>query len=365
MQIHARQTSLPTPARGRAGGFTLTELLVVVAIIVVLIGTLIVSVSAGAKRAQIANTQTLMGSISTGLSTFQNDFGYLPPVLGRRGTGPGRGEGRDVINFTDHAGISTIVAKQQDWLSYTTLADYLIGYGSRGEDGYGVVAGAPNGPGNRESPPFGIRAPGADGAFGAFDAPALSSPTLHGLYGARNPMRAPMSPAVPPGSPLWNQGTVNGAPVEGKVYGPYIELKDERLIAGITGYQPDGRPLLRFADQGLDGFDNLPKTIVDYWGEPIAYYRTPYAGNDLRSTVSDANGVAANLGDVFMLRRWELDTNDQSVGAPDAGGDDSSGTQLKSAAFALLSMGPDRAFDRTRRRDLGEFNKDNIVVTGK
>ena len=57
--------------------------------------------------------------------------------------------------------------------------------------------------------------------------------------------------------------------------------------------------------------------------------------------------------------------SDQSVGAPDAAGDNSASTQLKSAAVALVSMGPDRSFDRSRRRDLGEFNKDNIVVTGK
>lgn len=366
MQIHAQHPALPASACRRAGGFTLTELLVVVAIIVVLVSTLIVSVAAGAKRAQAANTQTLMGSISTGLTTFQNDFGYLPPVLGpRENPNPAaRGLGRDVVNFTQDAAGANTIAKQQDWRSYTTLADYLIGYGNRGEDGYGVVAGAPNGAGNRENPPFGIRSPGPDGAFGSIDAPVNASPTALGLYRSRNPMRVPMTPPVATGSAAWNQGAVNGAAVEGNVYGPYIELKDEKLIAGIVGYQPDGRPLLRFADQGFDGFDNLPKTIVDYWGEPIAYYRTPYAGNDLRSTVNDANGVPANLGDVFALRRWELDTNDQSVGAPDAGGDNSSGTQLKGASFALLSMGPDRAFDRTRRRDLGEFNKDNIVVTG-
>ena len=367
MPIRNTHPTLHPPVRRRTGGFTLTELLVVVAIIVVLIGTLVVSVTAGAKRAQIANTQTLMGTISNGLATFQNDFGYLPPVLGQRaGTSPPeRAVGRDVINFSTHAAGGSVVAKQQGWRSYTTLAEYLIGYGNRGEDGYGIVAGAPNGAGNRESPPFGIRSPGPDGAFGSIDAPVTGSPAALGLYQSRNPMRAPMTPPVAAGSAAWNQGSVNGTAVEGKVYGPYIELKDERLIAGITGFLPNGRPLLRFADEGLAGFDNLPKVIVDYWGEPIAYYRTPYADNDLRSTVNDANGVPANLGDVFALRRWELDTNDQSVGAPDAAGDDSSGTQLKSAAFALLSMGPDRAFDRTRRRDLGEFNKDNIVVTGK
>lgn len=364
MPNHPTHAATSMDARRRSAGFTLTELLVVVAIIVLLIGTLIVAVSAGAKRAQAANTQTLMASISTGLGQFQTDFGYLPPVLGARDPSPTvSSRGRDVVRLGQLAGAND-VARQQDWVSYTTLAEYLIGYGHRGEDGYGVVVGGPSGSGNREAPPFGIRSPGSDGCWGAIDAPnpffgASTPAAVLGIARARNPNRGTVS--VNPTSPAaWNT-----QPFEGKVYGPYIELKDERLIAGVSGFQPNGRPNLVFADQGVANFDQLPKVIVDYWGEPIAYYRAPYGGDDLRSTIADANGNLANLGDVYMLRPWEIAPGDQSAGAADAGGDDSSSTQLKSASFALVSMGPDRSFDRTRRRDLGEFNKDNIVVTGK
>ena len=66
--------SLPTPRSARAGGFTLTELLVVVAIIVLLIGTLFVALGAAAKRAQLAKTTFLMGSIASGLAKFEGDF---------------------------------------------------------------------------------------------------------------------------------------------------------------------------------------------------------------------------------------------------------------------------------------------------
>jgi type II secretory pathway pseudopilin PulG len=362
MSIRANTPFPTTPVRGRVGGFTLTELLVVIAIIVLLIGTLVVVVAAATRRAQGANTQVLMNSISTGLGQFQTDFGYLPPVLAaRENPNPqSRGLGRDVLKLGQVAGTND-VARQQDWASYTTLADFLIGYGHRGEDGYGVVQGAPNGAGNREAPPFGIRSPGPDGAFGSIDAPQAAfanNSNFWGYYRARNPARLAAPPAS--GSPNWN-----GAAVEGKVYGPYLELKDERLVAGITGFQPNGRPNLIFADQAGAAFDNLPKTIVDYWGEPIAYYRTPYVGDDLRSTAADANGIFANLGDIYMLRAWEIPPSDRSEGAPDAAGDNSSSVQLKGASYALMSMGPDRSFDRSRRRDLGEFNKDNIVVTGK
>lgn len=370
IQEHRRSSR---PARlARGGGFTLTELLVVVAIVVLLLGTLLVAVSAAAKRSQIANTQTLMNSIATGLGQFQADFGYLPPVLGVRDTGaPVRGRGRDVINFSQHAVGPNLVAKQQTWASDTTLAEFLLGYGHRGEDGYGqfptvpVVVNDPPQPGDREKPPFGIRSPGPDGAFGSIDSPQpafAANPAFRGYYRARNPARLAAPPQLV--SNVWNT-----AQVEGKVYGPYIDLKDERLIAGINGYQANGQPNLVFASDATTNpttrFDELPKTIVDYWGQPITYFRTPYTNDDLRSSVAKADGSFANLGDIYMLRPWEISPSDRSAGELDAGGDDGSNAMLKGASFAIFSRGPDRSFDRTRRRDTEEFNKDNIVVTGK
>jgi len=355
--------SLRTPRTARAGGFTLTELLVVVAIIVLLIGTLFVALGAAAKRAQLAKTTFLMGSIASGLAKFEGDFGYLPPVLGPRDTtsAPGsRGFARDVVKFTQVAGANEI-EQQQNWLSYTTLAEYLIGYGHRGEDGYGGIPGGPAGVGNKELPPFGIRGPGPDGCWGAVDArqPALSAnPQFAGYFRARNPNRSPNPPAV--NNNLWNTQAV-----EGRVYGPYIDTIDERLLGGLAGFDASGRPQIVTPDQGVANFDQLPKCLLDYWGEPIAYYRAPYGGDDPASDARKPGGDFFSLGDVYVLRPWEVDPNDRSVGAADLGGDDSSSAGLKSASFALLSKGADRAFDRSRRRDLGEFNKDNIVLTGK
>jgi prepilin-type N-terminal cleavage/methylation domain-containing protein len=357
-------TTLHAPTRSgtNARGFTLTELLVVVAIIVLLIGTLVVALGAAAKRAQSANTQSLMNTISSGLSQFQTDFGYLPPVLGARSPeAPGaRGFARDVVRLDQVTAVNDI-ARQQLWFSHTTLADFLLGAGNRGEDGYGRVIGGNAGPGDRESPPFGIRSPGPDGAWGSIDAPQQTyagNPNFWGYYRARNPGRLAVPPAV--GDIGWNTERV-----EGKVYGPYIDLKDERLIGGLTGFDANGRPQIVTAEQDGNNFDNRPKVILDYWGEPIAYYRAPYGGNDVRSTLAKPDGTLFNLGDVYALRAWTIDPNDQSDGAADAGNDPSSGAALKSASFALRSNGPDRRFDATRRRDIGEFNKDNIVQSGR
>ena len=353
------------PARQpRPRAFTLTELLVVVAIVVLLLGTLFVAINAASKRAQVAKTQFLMNTISAGLAQFNTDFGYHPPVLGRKDTGGGATAlGRDVVRFNDSvvAGGNDI-ERQQNWYSYTTLAEYLLGYGHRGEDGYGIIRGGPSGTGNKENPPFGIRSPGADGCWGAIDAPQPGFVNFKGYYRARNPARLSAPPAVT--SNLWNAQAV-----EGRVYGPYIDSIDERLIGGLTGFDASGRPSIVTNDQlgpnSAVNFDTLPKCILDYWGEPIAYYRSPYGGDDLRSNVPAQDGGFLDLGDVFVLREWEIDTSEQNQGAADISGDTSSSAALKGASFALVSRGGDRSYDRTVRRDVGEFNKDNVVQAGK
>ena len=332
-------------------GFTLTELLTVVAIIVLLIGTVTVAVGAATRKAQRTKTQFLLGSIASGLGQFQTDFGYLPPVLMNRvGVGGTRQFARDVTTVSQ-------VPSLQQWFSYTTLADYLIGYGGRNEDGYGVVTGptAGTGLGQRENPPFGIRAPGTDGAWGSIDTPLFSQPQMSGAFASRNPMRDPVT-----GQPPWNARQMTG-----RVYGPYLELTDEKLLGGLKGFDAQGNPIIVTNDQLDPDFDKYPKVLLDYWGTPISYYRAPYAGSDLRSELSNGSDGFVNLSDVFALRPWEFATGQELRGVADANGDEFTAASLKGAAFALFSRGPDRLFDRNARRDAQEFNKDNIVETGR
>lgn len=374
--MQRRTGSILAPRRA----FTLTELLVVVAIIVLLLGTLFVAINAASKRAQVAKTQFLMNTIASGLAQFNTDFGYHPPVLGKRDPSPGTsGFARDVVRYNDNVvGGGNDLARQQNWASYTTLAEYLLGYGHRGEDGYGVQrdpangqpypATGPQNPGGlmpKEAPPFGIRSPGPDGCWGAIDAPPAGFANFRGYYRARNPMRTSGAPAVT--SNLWNREIF-----EGRVYGPYIDSMDERLIGGLTGFDSQGRPTVVTSDQippsqnsNQPTFDQLPKVILDYWGNPIAYYRAPYGGDDLKSNVPSPAGGFLNLGDIFCLREWEIDTAEQSLGAADANGDTSSSAAMKAASFALFSPGADRTFNRAVRRDVDEFNKDNVIQAAK
>ena len=80
---HTAHVTLPGRARGAAprAGFTLVELLIVMAVIIVLLSLLIVGLNFATKTAQGANTTALMQSINQALVRFQDDVGYLPPVL--------------------------------------------------------------------------------------------------------------------------------------------------------------------------------------------------------------------------------------------------------------------------------------------
>ena len=161
-----------------------------VAIIIVLLSILIVAVNAAARTAQRGHTRFLMNSIRQALIRFKDDVGYYPPVLD---------DDRGLFSPPDprDAGYPDDV---QSWFSRTSLAEYLLGYGEGAEDGYGY-ADAPT----PETPPLGIRHPSRDGVWGA-----TTYGGADGTLGARSP------------------------PLEGQVFGPYLQLKDERLLAAIA-----------------------------------------------------------------------------------------------------------------------------------
>jgi hypothetical protein len=116
--------------------------------------------------------------------------GYYPPVLGR-GSGNGSqpvgqlGFGRDLlVPPLTLSGTTSNLAIQQ-WNSFTSLPEYLLGYGSRTADGYGFEASAAAGAnGGLEKPPLGIRHPGRDGVWGAYVSPRQQSLAL-GSFGAQ------------------------------------------------------------------------------------------------------------------------------------------------------------------------------------
>jgi type II secretory pathway pseudopilin PulG len=373
--------TLRHPHRDR-GGFTLVEMLIKVAIIIILLTILVSALAKAVRGGQKARTEFLMTSISKALVTFESEVGYLPPVLDMKGDliyRPGGGAYRMPLPPTTvntplmAAPFEDLV---QDWFSYTSLPEYLLGYGDRTQDGHGVYgppgAAAAGSPGSREFPRGGIRYPGDDGLWGAVIDPRDGYPAL-GLKAGRN--------LFPPSASGSDNNEYTNRFLQGKVYGPYMEQKDERLIGGISmdvngnpQLDANGEPVIVFAGEVPD-FDDLPKVFVDYWGKPIRYYRTMYPHPLIKSAYRP---LPANLGDVVLLRPQRFSTgqdtdttsvfNDDgtniTLSFADAENDTSTSRMLQSAKFALFSSGPDRSLDSTRRVDTNDFNRDNIVEIG-
>lgn len=325
-------------ARLRSHGFTIIELLVAVGLVIVLLAILAVAVSGATRTAQISRTSSLMSAMKHALIRFHGDIGYYPPVLGVDGN-----RLRDLFDPPNPAS-SNYRDEIQEWWSSCALADYLIGYGAGVEDGYGY-------PSQNEIPPLGIRNPGDDGVWGAVRNPTGTSGPL-GSLGRRNP------------------------PIEGKVFGPYLELKDTRVLAAVA--YVNGELQTFFPGEQLPGgqtWETMPKAIVDYWGMPIRYYRRPYPPGALkqsyRSVWNSTTGTSSEvptLSDVFVLRPWTIkETSESNVLRTrffDDAGNTTTTHQLNAAEFAMLSTGPDKTLDQRVTVDENEFNKDNIVELG-
>ena len=437
--------------------FTLVDLLVVMGVLAMLVGLLIVGINAAQKRAQKMNTQFLLSSISQALSRFKSDHGYYPPVLGdptelTAPPQPGNqlgwlttasatpktqiGFARDLlvppINPTAGASSTTKVSQWttdeatalQNWYSVTSLAEYLIGAGDRSADGYGICGELPDPvptdplAGQRELPRAGIRSPGMDGVWGAALQPIFSNPDVSGTPGAAanyasatlgSPTRKGLfftRNLALPSRVLMSSTTVSGAGndtskcilrsrpnLEGKIFGPYLELKDPSVIGGYQGRTTDPRDpartiqsIVRVTDGDPD-FDKYPKVILDYWGQPIRYYRRGYVNLTPNTPDQATDGTKFDLGDFFALRPTQAiesefipDAQAATDVLADANNDRSSTARLRSAEFALLSTGPDKKIKQDRRIGIDitaspkfdyqnpnndvDVNADNIVETG-
>jgi type II secretory pathway pseudopilin PulG len=375
-------------------GFSVVELLVVIGILIAIISTLIVGLGFAARKARIANTEFLMNSVAIGLAKFKTDVGYYPPVLASTFGMPGQSGGtpigtfgwaRDCVpphRFPGSADGGPKYASwdnddlraAQAWCSNTSIVEYLVGPGDRSQDGYGVILegggalpAAVSTPGYREQPSFGIRHPGPDGAWGAWTNPR-NGQQPNGMFRSRN--LAAIQAATGQGDAIaGNTNNVSNAQsiqfLRGKSIGPYLELSTGIDIAGMTGFDPDGVPLV--ARPGEDGYsDSLPKVLLDYFGKPIVYYRRPYLDND-PSTVDRR----ASLVDVIPLRPQVIPPGEEAVGCQDATPNqdpqfpENRGSRAALAAdFALFSFGPDMRWNPLSRVDPDGYNEDNIVRFG-
>lgn len=325
------------------GAFTIVEILVVIALVLVLLSLVVVAVGSATRSAQRTNTVALMNSISQGLIHFREDVGYLPPVLDTQ-RNIRWADLDDRTNGPDPTASATYESQIQDWYSITSLAEYLIGYGDETEDGY-------DGPG--------IRNPGTDGFWGA----TVSHGPIPGQPGTFEYRRA------------YFQSDISTTARQGQVYGPYLQLRDERLLGAVApGAEANANGNYQVFFPGEAGYDaSWPKVIVDYWGEPIRYYRKPYPLGGInrgyravRQSGDDFRAEPPTLADIYLLRPWQVRGSEIDTRFSDEADDTTATLDLQSAEFGLFSSGPDRRFDQRYRVDREtEFNQDNIVELGQ
>jgi prepilin-type N-terminal cleavage/methylation domain-containing protein len=240
------RTSRSTLARG---GFTLVELLAVIAIIAVLVGILLVSFSGVLGTARRSVAERLLRSVAQGVDSFKNDLGYLPPLLSVEGTGLGQTPpNRSLATLPEYRTGSSegpvptpsaVVENLREtrYGSEYTIGVYLLGTGDidgrkppNGEDSVNATdpnPGANSSEDDGEAGP-GIRDPGPDRSWG-------------GAAWREDQWDEDFSPPKP------------RAIRTGKVYGPYLDvaqLGESVFIEPQTG---------------------LAK-LVDVWDQPVRYY---------------------------------------------------------------------------------------------
>ena len=329
-------------------GFTMVEIMVVMAIIVVLIGLLIVAAGGARQAAMASTTSSRLNALSQAVTRFESDAGYLPPLLDNDRAGI---DGLEPNRKTRASSYPDYLATMQRRYSYTSPAEYLLGYGTEAEDG---VDG------------FGVRRPGQDGFWDASwnDQGGTGEGVRLGRFELRE--RKPVRHG--------QQGTV---------LGPYLELDDPNMI-GALGWdladpnEPDGigewdgtidpatnQPVVYFP--GDPGYSpDAPKVIVDAWGTPIRYYRLNHPPGqpaqrypaDYEPIGGDGWRYSPTLSEYFALRPWDVGDGESVIWWFDDGatkwgdfstaessatrGDPTSTRSLTNGRFAFMSAGPNR-----------------------
>ncbi|MDP7070446.1 MAG: type II secretion system protein [Phycisphaerales bacterium] len=344
----------------RFRGFTMIEILVTMAIIVLLIGLLVVAAGGAREAAMVATTKSRLKALSQAVTRFESEAGCLPPLLDNDRAGvDGLEPTRKMVG-----GYPAYLTAMQRRYSYTSPAEYLLGYGDEQHDGYGYD---PEDPTAETAAALGIRRPGDDGFWNASWSDALGADDGRAELCERRPER---------------DGHL------GEVLGPYLELDDPAMV-GAIGWDGDcsqenadasdhwdfgawdgsidpatNQPLVLFpGDAGYSACG--PKVIVDAWGTPIRYYRLNHPPGNPGGTYppdyqpSVGWTYSPSMAEYFALRPWEfdegegtdwwfVDESDQrwgDYGPLDGGssrGDPSIPRTLLTGRFAFMSAGPNR-----------------------
>ncbi len=121
------------PSTTMRRGFTIVELLIVMAMIILLLSILIVAIAAATRTSQSASSRALMNSMKQALVRFKEDVGYYPPLFGPPPAAGFGGNSPDFLRQLFPPPNPALLSDQeyrdqiQDWWSSAAMADYLIG----------------------------------------------------------------------------------------------------------------------------------------------------------------------------------------------------------------------------------------------
>lgn len=152
-----------------------------------------------------------------------------------------------------------------------------------------------------------------------------------GVFGSRN---------LASSAPATGNSDSTSAFLRGKSLGPYLEVKSDSEIGGITGFQTDGTPIVAKPGE-INNFDLAPKCLLDFFGKPVIFYRRGYLNGDPRST-----DRTWSLADIVALRPQRFGPGEDVNAMPDGNNDTGASRAAMSSEFALLSFGPDQRWNQ-------------------
>jgi len=208
--------SAPVASRRRShGGFSLTELLVVIGIIVLLVGLLLTALSVVRKKSDRTRTEAVMQQFANACVAFQAEHGSYPGVLPEDVLA-----GNPLISSTENALL------------------HLMG-------GYRVLSPQDTGT------PY-------ETEFNAWGDPPFTAEISYPYAGSAWKLRVDLNKI--------GEGPV----IDGKAYPPYF-TPDGNSLAQTGGQLVEPHPTL--APNPSPDFEFLIPDLVDAWGQPILYLR--------------------------------------------------------------------------------------------
>ncbi|MCK4873421.1 MAG: type II secretion system protein [Phycisphaerales bacterium] len=294
---------------GRA--FTIIELMVVIAIIALLMSLMLVGVHGVRDRAKQAKTGQLLTSVKVAVIGYKREFGHLPPEVGPTGLGREDANERGRWDWdVDAEDWSNVVSPGSGF----TVAKHL--------NGRNVVANYS----------------GTDREVDGVSGPGMRRPSVSGGY-------------------FWTGATTSPPPTSGKVYQPFMEMRDE------SAFMQTGA-----IDWGSTS-NQRAVMAVDAYGSPIRYYNFEDPGRWVDEPTREERLVSLINDDqipdrMFGPVREPNDLINDPIRIP---------YEYRGIGFAIVADGPDelpgRWFDGAETdaetmNTLAADRMDNLVETG-